>query len=243
MEKVIGKSRFPTGDSQLNIHVNSNYFMAHAHITPTDPSRLRNDTVLNSVTQIPNLREKTTHGEFQGKTQPLCRKAPKAKQQVSAFGPAHAEQARKLYQLKGFRHKQTQKKCLGLPRRCNIHYGSEIMLSQHEQTQISTNGGQLPKDPTYNGRRVQHGTSGKKELPLDDMLEQNQPILKLVKISSRPDKYTCKNTSNVEHSECAGEHFMEKKPLNFKKGVGGKDLSSLTILQILENISSTVYLH
>jgi len=243
MEKVIGKSRFPTGDSQLNIHVNSNYFMAHAHITPTDPSRLRNDTVLNSVTQIPNLREKTTHGEFQGKTQPLCRKAPKAKQQVSAFGPAHAEQARKLYQLKGFRYKQRHKNRLGKPRRGNIHNGSEIMLSQHEQTQVGRNGDQLPEDPKYRGRRVQHETSCKKEVPLVDMIEQNQPILKLVKISSRPNKYTKKqiNTSNVEHWECAGEHFLEKKPLGYKKRVRGKYVTSLTLLQILENRSSYNY--
>jgi len=247
METVICKNGFTTGDSQLsNIHVNSNWFAAHVHITPTDPSRIRNHTVLNSVTQIPtNLRGKTTHGEFQVKSQPLCRKGTKAMQQVSAFGPAHAEQARKFYQLKGFRNKQRHKNCLGVQRRCNIHNGSKIMLSQHEQTQVGTYGGQLLKDPKYRGRRVQHGTSCKKEVPLSDMNEQNQPILKLAKISSRPNKYTSKqiNTSNVEHCECAGEHFLEKKPLSYKNGVGGKYVTSLTLLQILENIPSTAYLH
>jgi len=109
------------------------------------------------------------------------------------------------------------------------------MLSQHERTEVSTNGGQLPEDPKYLGRKVQHGTSCKKEVPLADMIEHNQPILKLVKISSRPDKYTCKqiNTSNVEHCECAGEYLVEKKSLNYKNGVGGKDLTSLTILQLI----------
>jgi len=99
MEKVIGKNGFTTGDSQLlNIHVNSNCFTAHAHTTPADPSRIRNHTVLNSISQIPtNHRGKTTHGKFQGKSQPVFRKGPKAMQQVSAFGPAHAEQARKFY--------------------------------------------------------------------------------------------------------------------------------------------------
>jgi len=172
----------------------------------------------------------------------LCHKGSKGIQQVSAFGPAHAEKARNLYQMKGLRHKQRYKNWLGLPHLCNIHYGSEIMLSQHEQTQ---NGVQVLKDPKYGGRRVQHGTSCKKEVPLDDMLEQNQRILKLVKISSRPDKYTCKqiNTSNVGRSVCAGEHFVEKKPFTYKNEVCGKELSSLTILQVLESISSTVYLH
>jgi len=185
MEKVVGKNGFTSGDSQLvNINVNSNSLTARVHTTPTDPSRIRNHKVLISGAQIPsNLRVKITHWEFPVKSQPLCHKGPKAIQQVSAFGPANAEQARKLYQLKGFRHKQRHQNSLGLPHRCNINYGSEIMLSQHEQTQISSNGGQLPKDPKYRGRSFQHGTSCKKEVPLSDKLEQNQSILKLAKIS------------------------------------------------------------
>jgi len=245
--KVIGKNGFTIVDFRLlKIQGHSNCQMAHARTTPTDLSRIRNHSVLNSVTQIaPELGEKTIHGEYQGKSRPLYRQVPKAMQQVAAFGPAHAEQARKLYQLKGTRHKHEHKNCLIIPNRSNICHASQILLSQHEQTHMSTNGDHLPIEPEDCGRRVQNETSCKKEVPLADMLEQNQPILKLVSISSRPGKDTCnqRKSPDVENRECAREEFVGKKPLNLKNGVGEKDFSSFTILQILENISSTVYLH
>jgi len=247
MEKVIGKNGYTVGDFQLlNTQRHSNCLPAHAHTTPIDPSRICNHAVLNSVTQIASERRgKTTRGKYFGERQPLYRQDPKAIQQVSAFGPAHAEQARKLYQFKGTTHKHRHKNSLSLPHRCNINYGSVILLSQPEQTQNCRNGGQLPKESEHCGQRVQHGTSCKREVILANMLEQNQPILKWAKLSSRPGKYTSKmrNALNVEDCEYAREDFVGKKPLNYKNGVREKDLSSFTILQILESISSTLYLH
>merc|ERR550534_377591 len=215
MEEVIGKNGFTTGDFQLlKIQGHSNCTTSQDHTTPTDLSRIRNHSVLNSVTQIASdLGGKTTHEEYQRKSQTLYRKGPKTTQQVSAFGPAHAEQARKLYQLKRTRHKHRHKNCLILPHRTNIYHSSQ-KLSQHEQTQFSTNGGQPLKESEHCGQRVKNGTSCKKEVPLPDMLEQNQPILKLLTISSRPGKYTSKpgNSSDVENRDCTIKEFVGKKP-------------------------------
>jgi len=247
MEKVIGRNGFTERDFQLlNIQRHSNCLPAHAYTTTTDPSRICNHAVLNSVTQIASdLREQTTRGEYQGESQPLYRQGLKAIQKVSAFGPAHAEQARKLYQFTETRHKHRHKNSLNLPHSCNIIHGSVILLSQPEQTQNCRNGGQLPKESEHCGQRVQHGTSYKREVILANMLEQTQPILKLAKISSRPGKYTSKlrNTLNVKDGGYAREDFVGKKPLNYENGVSEKDFSSFTILQLLEDISSTLYLH
>jgi len=246
MEKVIGKNGFTEGDFQLlNIQRHSNCLPARAHTTPIDLSVIRNHAVLNSVTQTASyLKGKTTYGEYHGERQPMCRQGPKPIQQVSAFGPAHAEQARKLYQFKGTLHKHRHKNSLSLPHHCNINHGSVILLSQPEHTQNCRNGGHLPKESKQCGQRVQHGTSCKREVIPANMLEQNQPILKWATLSSRPGKCTSKlrNALNVEDCEYAREDYVGKKPLNFKNRAGEKDLSSFTILQILENISSTLYL-
>jgi len=74
------------------------------------------------------------------------------------------------------------------------------------------------------------------------MLEWNETILKIARISARPGKCTSKlrNYFDVEHNECARKEVAKMKPLNYYKyGVGEKDMSSCTILQMLESISSS----
>jgi len=230
MKKAIGKYRVTIKDSQLwKRQRHSNCHTAHTHATK--PSRIRERVVSNSVTQVSSdHRGKPKRGEYQGESQPLYRKGLKAMQQVSAFGPAHAEQARKLYHLKGTRYEQRHENYLILPHRSNIRYGSQILLSQEEQAQISINEAQLHKEPVHHGRRVQFETT--------EMLEQSQPILKIATISERPGKFRGKlrNFSDVEHSGCERENCMEKKPFNYDDGLGDKGLSRLTILQLLENV-------
>jgi len=222
MEKAIVKFGVARGDSQLlKIPGHSSSLKPKAYAPPTDPRRIRHHAGLNSVTQIAEDRGgKTTTQEYPRERRPMYnRKGPKAMQKVSAFGPAHAEQARKIYLMKG----------------------SHVLLSHHEHAQISTNGDQLHEQPMHQGQRVQYGTSSKKEVPLADMLEQNQTILKIVRISARPGKCTSKlrNSFDVEHNECARKEVGEMKPVNYKYGVGQKDMSSWTTLQILESLSSS----
>merc|ERR1719233_2361919 len=115
--------------------------------------------------------------------------------------------------------------------------GSQVLLSHHEQAQINTNRGQ----PVHGGQRFRYGTSSKKEVPFAEILEQNQTILKKVRISARPGKYTRKlrNSFDVERNECVRKEVAGMKPLTYKDGVGEKDISSSTILQMLESISSS----
>jgi len=118
MEKVIGKNAV---DSQLlNIPGHSSCLKAKAYAPPTYPRRIGHHAGLNSVTQIAQDHGgKTISQEYPRERRPMYRKGPKAPQKVSAFGPAHAEQARKIYQMTG----------------------SHVMLSHHEQAHFSTNGG------------------------------------------------------------------------------------------------------
>jgi len=239
MKKAIGKYRGTIKDSQLwKTQRHSNCHTAHTHDTPTKPSRIREHVVSNSVTQVSSdHRGKPKRGGwYQGESQPLCQKGLKAVQQVSAFGPAHAEQARKLYHLKGTRCEQRQENYLILPHRSNIRHGSLILLSQQEQAQIRTNDSRIHKESVH-VKRVQFETSWKKEVPITEMLEQTQPILKIVTILERPGKCKGKlrNFSDVEHSKCERENCMEKKPFNYDDGVGENGSPRLTILQLLEN--------
>jgi len=90
----------------------------------------------------------------------------------------------------------------------------------------------------HQGQRIQYRTSSKKEVPAD-LLEQNETNLKIARISARPGKCTSKlrNSFDVEHNECSRKEVAEMKPLNYKYGVGEKDMLSCTILQMLERIS------
>jgi len=215
MEKVIGKYR---GNSQLlKIPRHSSCLMAKAYGPPIDPRRIGHPAGLNSVTQITQDHGgKTITQEYPRERRLMYREGPKAAQKVSAFGPAHAEQARKIYQMKG----------------------SHVLLSHHEQAQISTNGGQLHEQRMHQGQRIQNGTSSWKEVQAD-ILEWNATILKIARISARPGKCTSKlrNSFDVEHNECSRKEVAEMKPLNYKYGVGEKDMLSCTILQMLERIS------
>jgi len=245
MKKAIAKYGITMRDSQLfKMQEHSTCHTARGHTTPTKPSRIRDHVVSNSVTQVSSeFRGKPIRGEYQGKSQPLFQKGLKAMQQVCAFGPAHAEKARMLYKLKGTRYQQRQENCLVLPHRSNIYCGSQI-LSQNELAQNCTNKGQLPKAPVQHGQRVQFGTSWNKEVPIADLLKHNKPILNILTISSRPGKYRRKlrSFSDVEHSECARDQFVEKQPSDYQSREAEKDLPILRILEKISNsnVSSSV---
>lgn len=138
-------------------------------------------------------------------------------QQVSAFGPAHVEQARKIYQSNGNQLNHENSICSIPPYRMKMHAG-QMLVSQQGEAQIPTSRSHLR----------------------EDMFEPSKPILKIATISSRPSSEFAtkpKNLVDGKNRECAREGLVERKVPQCSKRGSEIDLSCLTILQFLEEIS------
>jgi len=159
----------------------------------------------------------------------------KVMQKVSAFGPAHAEQARKLYQIKKSQQRDTLH-CFEEPERSDVHSGNK-------KAQVSTNNVDLPKEPVHYEQRVIYRNCREKTGPLPEIFEPNQPILKIVKITPRPNRVCvgAKKSSEVGQIGNPSDRFVKEEPLTIEDKILQKG-PCITILQILGEISSAVYL-
>jgi len=171
----------------------------------------------------------------------MKRTGSKVTRKVDAFGPAHADQARKLYQFKGTQSNQNDKSWTNFLNRSNNQFGRRILLTQNEQDPMSANIGPQLEEPLYHGNRVHYIDLKKKQVPHPLMLELNQPILKIVTITPRPNvKYErkAKISYNAKHSKTSEAELLEKdEPQNSGDKTKQK---SLTIFQILGGISGCV---
>jgi len=166
----------------------------------------------------------------------------KVMQKVSAFGPAHAEQARKLYQVKRSQQEDTLN-CFEEPESTDVHSGRHVWLSKNEKAQVSTNGFHLPEEPIHYEQRVIYRKCGEKKGPLPEIFEPNQPILKIVKITPRPNRDCAspKTSSDVGQIGNPSDRFVKEEPLTIEDKILRKG-PCITTLQILGEISSAVYL-
>jgi len=202
-------------------------------IYPRDPILIRSskEGVLANGAEIISTRSPR-------ESQRSMRGGSKVMRKVSAFGPAHAEQARKLYQI---RRTQPEKRLQSFESadRSRFQSGHYITISKHDKAQVSTQGVQLPKDPVQYEQRVKYTNSGGKRVPTPNMHEPNQPILKIVTIAPRPNKESAgkpKISSEVEDAGKTREVFMKEQPS--KRGDKVQKVPCITILQILGEISS-----
>jgi len=171
-------------------------------------------------------------------SQRSMRGGSKVMRNVSAFGPAHAEQARKLYQI---RRTQNEKRLQSFEStdRSGFQSGHYITISKHDKAQVSTQGVQLPKDPVQYEQRVRYTNSGVKRVPTPNMHEPNQPILKIVTIAPRPNKDSAgkpKISSEVEYVGKSREVFEKEQPSKFGDMI--QKVPCITILQLLGEVSS-----
>jgi len=169
-------------------------------------------------------------------SQRSMRGGSKVMRKVSAFGPAHAEQARKLYQIKRTQHEKRLQSFESTDR-SHVQLGHYITISKHDKAQVSTQGVHLPKDPVQYEQRVKYTNSGGKRVPALEMHEPNQPILKIVTIAPRPNKESTgklKISSEVEHVGKSREVFEKEQPS--KLGDKIQKGPCITILQILSEI-------
>jgi len=175
-------------------------------------------------------------------SQRSMRGGSKVMRKVSAFGPAHAEQARKLYQIKRTQHEKRLQSFESTDR-SHVQSGRYITISKHDKAQVSTQGVQLPKDPVQYEQRVKYTNSGGKRVPAPEMPEPNQPILKIVTIAPRPNRKSAgkpKISSEVEYVGKSRETFVKDQAP--KLGDTIQKGPCITIFQILGEISSSIYL-
>jgi len=159
---------------------------------------------------------------------------------ISAFGPAHAEKARKLYQIKG---KQAEQGPEFLPNHSHIQSVGYTQKSYCQNANVSTNEVNITKDPVHYGQRVPHRKSTEDQVPISTMTDANQPILKIVKITPRPNEERARNpksSSDAGDTEYTREGLVKNDPLNIEDRVQ-QNYPCATILQILGEISSSIY--
>jgi len=237
MKKVNGYIGVSTNECQLWKllgHSNS----CKAHEATINRIRIRGCTVRSLNEEVRDSGAKTKITSNQSESQLLLREVSKVGQKVSAFGPAHAEKARKLYLIKG---SQSQHMPI-LPNRSDIQLSRHIVKSHHQDAEDSTNEVNS-KDPIYYGQRVLYRNSKENPVSFTPVAELNQPILKIVTILPRPKKECVrrpKSFSDAGEIVYSREGFVKKESLSHEDKVQHNVYCS-TILQILEEISSSIY--
>lgn len=148
----------------------------------------------------------------------------KVMKKVSAFGPTHAEQLRKLYKVKEIQHEENQT-VYDMSKRISHQFGRHSLISNHDSAQ-----------------RVYHTNSFVKRVPNECNSESQkkrvqrsliqQPLVRIATIQQRPGG---KSVSNPKHSvdiECnvySNERFAKEKPLKCVDKIGQEG----TIFQLL----------
>jgi len=149
---------------------------------------------------------------------------PKVMQKVSAFGPAHAEYARKLFDSKDTQCSNGYGDCLVPPFTTSVQYDRDTVMSIHEQALIGTTKSHLPPRPTRHVYGPQY----------------MQPTLRIAMITPRSNGKTVnkpRNSASADNTGYSKEGLREKNPFHSteKESVNG---SCPTILQLLCEISS-----
>jgi len=162
----------------------------------------------------------------------------KAKQEVSAFGPKHAEHARRFYQSKGT-HPESQRN-LAPPYRPNY---CPMQVSYIKQAQANIKRdllGESVFERTINSTRL-YNEPVSRQVPVA-VASQYEAVLKVAKISPRPNKKQPENPeSGVGVSERVLRYQMDegklKKPIDSQNVEDDIDLSKAPVFQILCEIS------
>jgi len=169
---------------------------------------------------------------------PVHRYFHKIKQEVSAFGPKHAEHARRFYQSKRTQPIQEFPQVIVPSFRPN---SGPMQVPGHRQTRV-TGGG-------LHGRSLNqtalYTDSLKSQKPVPDTSESCETVLKIAKISRRPSK---KLTTKAKTSFGFGVKLLNhkvgrgsvKKSDDFHDSGCERDLSNAPVFQILCEITNSL---
>lgn len=191
---------------------------------------------LSGATGENGVKSKSNNNQSESRKLVL-REASKVVPKISAFGPAHAEKARKLYQITG---KQAEQGPEFLPNHSHIQPVGYTQKSYCQNANVSTNEVNISKDPVHYGQSVPHRKSTVNQVPISTMTDANQPILKIVKITPRPNEERARNpksSSDAGDTVYTREGLVKNDPLNIEQ----QNYPCATILQILGEISNSIY--
>lgn len=170
---------------------------------------------------------------------PVHRNFPKIKQEVAAFGPKHAEHARRFYQSKGTQPKQKFRQVMVPPYRPN--YGP-MQVSRHKKTQV-TKESYLLGEPVHDrsvNQTALYTDSLKGQVPVPVTSQPNETVLKVAKISPRLNKKMPMKTIGVKLLNHNVEQGLAKKSDVFQDSGSEIDLSNAPIFQMLCELSNTL---
>jgi hypothetical protein len=164
-----------------------------------------------------------------------CRSFPKMKQEISAFGPKHAEHARRFYQ--STRIQPGYRRDLVAPSRPN--YGHKQV--SHIKPTLSKEGGNFVGESVFKrsmNRLTLQADSVTRQVPVP-LSSQQEVVLKVAKISSRPDK---KQPSDLKTSFSFSERYLKNNNLGqpstySEDDENDIDFSNAPVFQILCEIS------
>jgi len=191
------------------------------------------DPVIQNMDQV--SRESVYNGRAETKSTGRC-KHPKFRK-VSAFGPAHAEQARRLYQSNGALSKHRQDWV------SRYQPDNGPMQVYYVKKTKSNKGvcflrGTVPNQGINRSTLCSNSVSCKAGVPFD----RPEAVLKEAKISSRPDKKQPKNrkvclgsSGNILNSEM--DEGAVQKSIDCQNVQDDEDLSNAPVFQLLCELS------
>jgi len=195
---------------------------------------ISSDPIIENTNQISG--DSVYNGRAEIKSTGCCKHA-KIKKEVSAFGPAHAEQARRLYQSNGALSKHRQDWV------SRYQPDNGPMQVYYVKKTKSNKGvcflrGTVPNQGINRSTLCSNSVSCKAGVPFD----RPEAVLKEAKISSRPDKKQPKNrkvclgsSGNILNSEM--DEGAVQKSIDCQNVQDDEDLSNAPVFQLLCELS------
>lgn len=209
-------------NAKYGTHIENNRQRGKAHNGRIDHMREHSTRSLSGETAA-TLGMKTKRMLLQRDSKVKQVNRPNVMQKVSAFGPAHAEYARKLFNSEGRQCSNGYGDCLVPPFHPSVQ-GRHTLVSNREQTLIRTTRSHLPQGH------------------VSDLHEPHyrRPTLKIAMITPRPDcKIENKPRNSASADGYAREGVREKNSLYSMEKVS-ENGSCPTILQLLCEISDPI---
>jgi len=178
--------------------------------------------------------EGETNGTMDSKeSEPLMHEGSKAMPKVTAFGPALALRARKLYQVNRSQHVKN-KTCFDQPKRSNQHFGRHMLIS-NQSTQWVNNTGSLTQGAC--SIRNMCGTRTQEERVQHSI--RRQPFVRIASISPRPKGQFLRKPKNYSAIEYTGytSEFVKEEPLNCKSEIRNRGITILDLLGDMSGLS------
>jgi len=190
----------------------------------------------NTTEPISNINSRVSEGAAYGRSKeakrPVYSNFPKIKQEVSAFGPKHAEHARRVYQLKGTQPLQKFGQIMVPPYRPNY---DPMQVSRDRKSQV-TKGSYLLGEHVHD-RSVNQTTlyteSLKGQVPVPVISKPYETVLKVARISPRPNKEQPMKKTCLKVLYHKVQHGFAKKSDVFQDSGCEIDLTNAPIFQML----------